>query len=215
MCRAVGPLLICQIERSPRLHPHGIVEVLPHDSDHFELLTVEHQFPADNVGVRTQVALPEAVRDDRDLPRARVRVLLRTEQAASLRQRTERLQVVPTDGLSSDPLGLTSGDVELIGGEDPDVREHRLRVFGSTILPGPYTSEQAGQRSLVNTWLRTQGTQWFDGVFDFATALGHPEDETQLDLTYDSGDGLHPNDTGYQRMAEAVDLIQLTGSPSF
>jgi lysophospholipase L1-like esterase len=93
-------------------------------------------------------------------------------------------------------------------------REHHLRVFGSTILPGLYTSEQAGQWSLVNTWLREQGTRWFDGVFDFATALGHPDDETQLDPTYDSGDGLHPNDTGYQRLAEAVDLTQLTGSPA-
>jgi lysophospholipase L1-like esterase len=93
-------------------------------------------------------------------------------------------------------------------------REHHLRVFVSTILPGSYTPEQAEQRSLVNTWLREQGTRWFDGVFDFATSLGHPENETKLDPTYDSGDGLHPNDTGYQRMAEAVDLTQLTDSPS-
>lgn len=93
-------------------------------------------------------------------------------------------------------------------------RKHHLRVFGSTILPGLYTSEQAVQWRIVNTWLREQGTQWFDGVFDFATALRHPEDETKLDPACDSGDGFHPNDIGYQRMAEAVDLSQLAGSPS-
>jgi lysophospholipase L1-like esterase len=93
-------------------------------------------------------------------------------------------------------------------------KEHRLRVFGSTVLPGPYTSEQAAQRRMVNSWLREQGTQWFDAVFDFAAALGHSEDETRLDPRFYSGDHLHPNDAGYQMMAETVDLAQLTGSPA-
>ena len=73
-------------------------------------------------------------------------------------------------------------------------------------------SEQVVQWRIVNTWLREQGTQWFDGVFDFATALRHPEDETKLDPTYISGDDVHPNHLGYQRMAETVDLTQLTDS---
>jgi lysophospholipase L1-like esterase len=90
-------------------------------------------------------------------------------------------------------------------------REYGLRAFGSTIAPGSYTPAQAEQWSLVNIWLREQGTHWFAGVFYFATVLAHQEDKTRLDPAYDSGDGLHPNDIGYQRMAEAVDLIQLTG----
>jgi lysophospholipase L1-like esterase len=93
-------------------------------------------------------------------------------------------------------------------------RPHHLRIFGSTILPGSYTPEQAVQWRSVNTWLREEGRQWFDGIFDFAAALRHPEDETKLNSSLDSGDGIHPNDAGYQRMAEAVDLTQLTGSPS-
>lgn len=90
-------------------------------------------------------------------------------------------------------------------------REHHLRIFGSTILPGSYTPEQAEQWRTVNTWLRTHGMEWFDGVFDFAKALGHPEDETRLATSLNSGDDIHPNDAGYQRMAEEVDLGQLIG----
>jgi lysophospholipase L1-like esterase len=92
------------------------------------------------------------------------------------------------------------------------LRKSHLRVFGTTILPGSYTPEQAVQRRIVNTWLKAQETQVFDGIFDFATALHHPEDETKLRPDYNSGDDIHPNDAGYQRMAEAVDLTQLAGS---
>ncbi len=93
-------------------------------------------------------------------------------------------------------------------------REKQLRVFGTTILPGQYTSEQVVQWHIINRWLREHGPKWFDAIFDFAALLRRPEDETKLNSIYDSGDGVHPNDTGYQRMAEAVDLAQLTGSPS-
>jgi lysophospholipase L1-like esterase len=91
-------------------------------------------------------------------------------------------------------------------------REHHLRVFGSTVLPGSYTSEQVIQWRIVNAWIREQGAQWFDGIFDFAAALRHPEDETRLNPALNSGDDIHPNDAGYQRMAETVDLALLTGN---
>ncbi|HET8845201.1 MAG TPA: GDSL-type esterase/lipase family protein [Ktedonobacteraceae bacterium] len=89
------------------------------------------------------------------------------------------------------------------------------RVFGTTILPGGYPPEQVEQRQLVNTWLREQGRQWFDAVFDFATPLASPADEAVLHPAYDCGDGIHPNDEGYRLMAEAVDISQLTGSPAW
>jgi lysophospholipase L1-like esterase len=87
------------------------------------------------------------------------------------------------------------------------------RVFGTTILPGGYPPSQVEQRQLVNAWMRQQGSQWFDGVFDFATPLCSPDDEAMLHPAYDSGDGVHPNDEGYRLMAGVVDINQLTGSP--
>ena len=87
------------------------------------------------------------------------------------------------------------------------------RVFGTTILPGGYLPEQVEQRQLVNNWMREQGRNVFDAVFDFATPLCSPENESLLNPAYDSGDGIHPNDEGYRLMAAAVDISQLTGSP--
>jgi lysophospholipase L1-like esterase len=92
-------------------------------------------------------------------------------------------------------------------------RQTYRRVFGTTILPGGYPAEQVEQRQLVNSWMREQGYQWFDAVFDFATPLASPEDEALLHPAYDSGDGTHPNDEGYRLMAVAVDISLLSGSP--
>ncbi len=104
----------------------------------------------------------------------------------------------------------------LIQGFQQMVKQARTRyqkVFGTTILPGGYSPEQAAQRQSVNTWIREQGSHWFDAIFDFATPLRSPENEAVLHPAYDSGDGIHPNDAGYRLMAEAVDIHQLTGSP--
>jgi lysophospholipase L1-like esterase len=110
----------------------------------------------------------------------------------------------------------THADAIITGLQQLATRAHeqRLRIFGSTILPGTYIPEQAIQWRVVNRWLREEGPRWFDTVFDFASVLQHPEDETRLDSSCDCGDGVHPNDTGYQRMAAVVDLTRLTGSPA-
>jgi lysophospholipase L1-like esterase len=90
--------------------------------------------------------------------------------------------------------------------------QHGLRVYGTTILPGGYTPEQARHFFAANEWIHQHGASWFDAVFDFYTPLRHPTDPTLLDPACDSGDGIHPNDLGYQRMAEAVVLDALAGS---
>lgn len=118
--------------------------------------------------------------------------------------------------IGSNDLRFGVAGAKLIEGFQQVARQARQtyrRVFGTTILPGGYVSTQVEQRHLVNTWLREQGKQWFDAVFDFATPLASPDDEALLHPAYDSGDGIHPNDEGYQLMAEAVDISQLTGSP--
>jgi lysophospholipase L1-like esterase len=44
------------------------------------------------------------------------------------------------------------------------------------------------------------------GVSDFDAATRDPADPLKFLPAYDSGDGLHPNDAGYEAMANAIDL---------
>ena len=86
-----------------------------------------------------------------------------------------------------------------------------LRIFGATLLPfqgaGYYTAAGEATREAVNTWIRTSGA--FDGVIDFDAVMRDPADPLRLNPAYDSGDHLHPNDVGYQAMADAVSLQML------
>jgi lysophospholipase L1-like esterase len=88
-----------------------------------------------------------------------------------------------------------------------------LKIYGGTLLPfagsngvygGDYgtASGEAGRQKL-NAWIRTSGA--FDGVVDFDKATRDPADPTRLLPAYDA-DHLHPNDAGYQAMANAVNL---------
>ncbi|WP_326826095.1 SGNH/GDSL hydrolase family protein [Streptosporangium sp. NBC_01639] len=83
-----------------------------------------------------------------------------------------------------------------------------IEAIGATLLPykdSQYFTEQGEQtRDALNQWIRTSGA--YDAVLDFDRRLAAPGDADQLNPIYDSGDHLHPNDRGYQVMAEAVDL---------
>jgi lysophospholipase L1-like esterase len=59
----------------------------------------------------------------------------------------------------------------------------------------------------VNAWLRT--SRAFDGVVDFDQAVRDPANPRAFLPAYDSGDHLHPDDAGYQAMADAVQLSAL------
>ena len=52
----------------------------------------------------------------------------------------------------------------------------------------------------------------FDGVVDFDRLLRDESHPIRLRAQYDSGDHLHPNDTGYRAMADAIDLDALLGT---
>lgn len=84
---------------------------------------------------------------------------------------------------------------------------------GGSIFPSHSSEEAVATREAVNDWIRQHWVEYFDGFIDFGALLADPDDRTRLAAAYDSGDGLHPNDAGYARMAEAVDLATLTGSP--
>ena len=79
-----------------------------------------------------------------------------------------------------------------------------LTPFEGTVFPGYYSAAGEAKRAAVNTWIRTSGA--FDAVIDFDRAVRDPSHPTRMRPAYDSGDHLHPNDTGYQAMANAIDL---------
>jgi lysophospholipase L1-like esterase len=83
-----------------------------------------------------------------------------------------------------------------------------VRIIGGTIMPDNEPAAGEAIRQAVNTWIRTGGA--FDGVVDFDQAMADPANPHSLNPGYDSGDHLHPNATGMQAMANAVNL-QLLG----
>ena len=84
----------------------------------------------------------------------------------------------------------------------------QIQIYGVPILPfgdSSYDSpEHEAARQLVNDWIRTSGQ--FDAVLDLDEAVRDPTAPNKLLQAYDSGDHLHLSPTGYQAMAEAVDL---------
>jgi lysophospholipase L1-like esterase len=88
-----------------------------------------------------------------------------------------------------------------------------LRILGGTLTPiegsGYYSPQHEQIREAVNQWIRTSGK--FDGVIDFDKVTRDPANPQMFLPAYDSGDHLHPNDTGYQAMADAVDIASLRG----
>jgi len=86
-------------------------------------------------------------------------------------------------------------------------------VYGATLLPmggsSYYSTEHEAERQTVNKWIRNSGL--FDAVIDFDKALRNPADTLSLLPEADTGDHLHPNETGHRMMAEAVDLNLFEG----
>jgi len=87
-----------------------------------------------------------------------------------------------------------------------------IRVYGATLLPFGnsfyYTEDHETARQTVNEWIRNGGH--FDAVIDLDEALRDPDNPLILRSEADTGDHLHPNETGHRMMAEAVDLNLFT-----
>jgi lysophospholipase L1-like esterase len=85
-------------------------------------------------------------------------------------------------------------------------------IIGATLTPfvgASYSSPAKEQiRAALNDWIRHGGA--FDGVVDMDRATRDPDNPTVFLPAYDSGDHLHPNDAGYQAMAAAVKIPQLS-----
>jgi len=117
----------------------------------------------------------------------------------------EQFLADPTEARSAE--GLTTAYRQLIE------RAHArgVKLIGATIspfegvdFPGYYSAPKEALRQEVNQWIRTSGA--FDGVIDFDAVLRDPQHPSRLLPRFTSKDHLHPNDSGYQAMADAIDL---------
>jgi lysophospholipase L1-like esterase len=100
---------------------------------------------------------------------------------------------------------------ELIGAYQQFIAQshaHGIQVIGCTLTPyegaGYYREDGERIRAALNSWIRTSGA--FDAVVDFEAATRDPVNAKQFRADFDPGDHLHPNDAGYQAMADAFDL---------
>ncbi len=84
---------------------------------------------------------------------------------------------------------------------------HGLLVYGATITPfgtnSYYSPAHETVRQTVNTYVRSGK---FDSFIDFDAVVRDTSNPPRLQTVYDSGDGLHLNPAGYQKMADTVDL---------
>ncbi|NUP20193.1 MAG: SGNH/GDSL hydrolase family protein [Streptomyces sp.] len=83
-----------------------------------------------------------------------------------------------------------------------------LRMLAATILPcegeARCTPAVDAERARINAWIRT--AKVFDGVLDFDAVIRDPARPSRMLPAFDSGDHLHPGDTGLAALAESVDL---------
>jgi lysophospholipase L1-like esterase len=115
---------------------------------------------------------------------------------------------------------LLEGINDLSGGATPDqviaadeqlaARAHAAGkcIVGATLTPfGTSSATEQAAVVTVNNFIRSSPD--FDGVVDFNKAVADPANPNQMLPAFNSGDGLHPNDAGYQAMANAISLPML------
>jgi len=117
----------------------------------------------------------------------------------------------------ADPADTRSADSLIWAYRQLISRAHArgIKILGATltpcegivIIPGYYSESKEAIRQAVNQWIRTSHS--FDGVIDFDAVLRDPDHPSQLLPRFASQDHLHPNDAGYQAMADAINLVLL------
>ena len=121
--------------------------------------------------------------------------------------------VLPNSGCAVPNTNVTAAQIEA-GYRQMISMAHAagLKIFGATLTPfkgaGYWSPAGEAKREAVNNWIRTSHA--FDGVIDFAKAVQDRFNPLYINPAYNSGDNLHPNDAGYQAMADAINLALLT-----
>jgi lysophospholipase L1-like esterase len=117
------------------------------------------------------------------------------------------------DGYLADPSDVRTSEDLIFAYRQLISRAHAhgVKLIGATItpfegvdVPGYYSESKEAVRQTVNKWIRSSGA--FDGVIDFDAVLRNPHHPSRLLPRFASEDRLHPNDAGYQAMADAIDL---------
>jgi lysophospholipase L1-like esterase len=120
-----------------------------------------------------------------------------------------RLHGTPDAGLTADDLISALNQMVL------RAHAHGIAVIGCTLTPyhgaGYYTENGEAIRKAVNNWIRTGGV--LDGFVDLEAAVRDPNHPDTFLPALDPGDHLHPNDTGYKAMGDAIDLKLFTLKP--
>jgi lysophospholipase L1-like esterase len=118
-----------------------------------------------------------------------------------------RMATVPAEAASAEDL--IAAHKQII----ERAHTHGIQVIGCTLTPYEgatyYREEGEAIRQALNAWIRTSGA--YDAVVDFEAATRDSANPKRLRAEFDPGDHLHPNDAGYQAMANAVDLSIFTG----
>ena len=100
---------------------------------------------------------------------------------------------------------LIAGIQQLIG----RAHQNGIKFLCSTLTPyqgaGYWNSSGESAREAIDAFIRGSGSGC-DGVIDQDTATHDPSNPSWFLPAYDSGDHLHPNDAGYQAIANAVNL---------
>ena len=91
------------------------------------------------------------------------------------------------------------------------LRLHDVRVLGGTLTPFAgserFDERSEASRQTLNAAIRSG--RLFDGVVDFDAAVRDPANPQAMAEGTHRDDRLHPNDEGYRRMAEVIDLSLL------
>lgn len=113
-------------------------------------------------------------------------------------------------GARGGPLGSVTAE-ELIAAHQQLIERahlHGIKVIGATLTPyggaAYYSDEGEAIRQALNRWIRT--SKAYDAVVDFDAVTQDPDNPKQIRPAFNIRDHLHPNDTGYKAMADAVDL---------
>ena len=77
-----------------------------------------------------------------------------------------------------------------------------VRLYAATLPPADLPPAREALRQRLNAWIR--GSRAFAGVVDFDAVLRDPADPARMLPRLDSGDHLHPDDSGYAAMARAA-----------